>query len=83
VNIKLASEVSNICSGFRRLLRAGQFYQAGKIVAAVCHGPAALVGATDADGKSIFAGKSFTGYSNAEEDITQSVKVGNLKTALQ
>ncbi|KAJ7935156.1 class I glutamine amidotransferase-like protein [Mycena leptocephala] len=58
VNIKLASE----------------FYQAGKIVAAVCHGPAALVGATDADGKSIFAGKSFTGYSNAEEDITQSVK---------
>ncbi|KAJ7095332.1 ThiJ/PfpI [Mycena belliarum] len=58
VNIKLASE----------------FYQAGKITSAVCHGPAALVGAIDAQGKSIFAGKSATGFSNAEETA-----VGKLK----
>jgi len=29
----------------------------------------ALVGAVDAAGQSIFAGKHFTGYSNVEEDI--------------
>lgn len=38
----------------------------GKIVSAGCHGPAALVNATDADGKSTFNGKAFTGLSNAE-----------------
>ncbi|KAJ7368249.1 class I glutamine amidotransferase-like protein [Mycena albidolilacea] len=58
VNIKLASE----------------FYQAGKITAAVCHGPAGLVGGTDAEGKSIFAGKAATGFSNAEE-----IQVGKVK----
>ncbi|KAJ7937104.1 ThiJ/PfpI [Mycena leptocephala] len=58
VNIKLASE----------------FYQAGKITAAVCHGPAALVGVTDAEGKSIFAGKAATGFTNAEEIQVDKVK---------
>ncbi|KAJ7700031.1 class I glutamine amidotransferase-like protein [Mycena rosella] len=58
INIKLASE----------------FYQAGKITSAVCHGPAAIVGATDAQGKSIFAGKAATGFSNAEE-----IQVGKVK----
>ncbi|KAF7351267.1 Glutathione-independent glyoxalase HSP31 [Mycena sanguinolenta] len=58
INIKLASE----------------FYQAGKITAAVCHGSAALTGATDAQGKSIFAGKAATGFSNAEETAINMVK---------
>ncbi|KAJ6614298.1 ThiJ/PfpI [Mycena sp. CBHHK59/15] len=58
VNIKLASE----------------FFQAGKITSGVCHGPAALVGATDADGKSIFAGRAFTGFSNTEEETFDTVK---------
>jgi len=57
VNIKLASE----------------FYQSGKVVSAVCHGTGALVGATDASGKSIWAGRKFTGFSNAEEEIAQMV----------
>ncbi|KAH7908496.1 class I glutamine amidotransferase-like protein [Hygrophoropsis aurantiaca] len=52
---------------------ASEFYRAGKIVSAVCHGPAALVGATDGDGKSIFAGKPFTGFSNAEERAVDKV----------
>ncbi|KAF9462591.1 ThiJ/PfpI [Collybia nuda] len=48
---------------------ASQFYQAKKITAAVCHGPAALVKAVDASGKSIFSGKNLTGFSNTEEEI--------------
>ena len=35
----------------------------------------ALVGAVDAAGKSIFAGKRFTGFSNAEEDAIGDRKV--------
>ncbi|EPQ58984.1 class I glutamine amidotransferase-like protein [Gloeophyllum trabeum ATCC 11539] len=58
VNIKLASE----------------FYRKGKLTAAVCHGPAALVGATDSEGKSIFEGKAATGFSNAEEEQAGKVK---------
>ncbi|KAK7061673.1 ThiJ/PfpI [Favolaschia claudopus] len=53
---------------------AGEFYQAGKITAAVCHGPAALVNVKDADGKSIFAGKAATGFSNDEETQVGKVK---------
>ncbi|KIK59505.1 hypothetical protein GYMLUDRAFT_669460 [Collybiopsis luxurians FD-317 M1] len=59
VNIKLASD----------------FYNAGKITSAVCHGTAALVGATTADGKSIFAGKEFTGFSNLEEEAVGGVEI--------
>lgn len=36
----------------------------------------ALVGATDASGKSIFVNKAFTGFSNAEEEQVQKVQVG-------
>ncbi|KAJ6599119.1 class I glutamine amidotransferase-like protein, partial [Mycena vulgaris] len=70
VNIKLASEarIFLLCSPW------APFYQAGKITSAVCHGPAALVGVTDAQGKSIFAGKSTTGFSNVEEIQVDKVK---------
>ncbi|KAI3612513.1 hypothetical protein WG66_009882 [Moniliophthora roreri] len=62
-----------------------QFYRAGKITAAVCHGPAALAAVTGADGKSIFAGRKATGFSNAEEEQVGKVKPkvlvdGNLYT---
>ncbi|KAI0347107.1 ThiJ/PfpI [Trametopsis cervina] len=53
---------------------ASAFWQKGKITSAVCHGPAALVGATDASGKSIFAGKQFTGFSNEEEHAVHKVE---------
>ncbi|KAJ7592004.1 class I glutamine amidotransferase-like protein [Mycena floridula] len=52
---------------------ASDFYRAGKITAAVCHGTAALAEATDSQGKSIFVGKSFTGFSNAEEKAVNAV----------
>ncbi|KAJ7591993.1 class I glutamine amidotransferase-like protein [Mycena floridula] len=53
---------------------AENFYRSGKIIAAVCHGTAALAGVTDAQGKSIFIGKKFTGFSNAEEEASGLVK---------
>ncbi|MEE1751659.1 type 1 glutamine amidotransferase domain-containing protein [Streptomyces sp. SP18CS02] len=39
----------------------------GKPLAVVCHGPAALLATTDADGTSPFAGYRLTGFTNAEE----------------
>jgi putative intracellular protease/amidase len=43
-------------------------YDSGeKIIAAVCHGPAGLVGAKRADGKPLVAGRKVTGFTNAEE----------------
>ncbi|KAH8834788.1 class I glutamine amidotransferase-like protein [Flagelloscypha sp. PMI_526] len=53
---------------------ASEFYQSGKITSGVCHGPAGLVGATDSSGVSIFKGKHFTVFSNAEEEVAQKVK---------
>ncbi|KAF8812390.1 ThiJ/PfpI [Phlegmacium glaucopus] len=53
---------------------ASEFWQSGKIVAAVCHGTSALVEAVDDKGQSIFVGKSFTGFSNKEEEAVQKVK---------
>ncbi|MFC9362045.1 type 1 glutamine amidotransferase domain-containing protein [Rhodococcus sp. NPDC057014] len=50
---------------FGALLR--QFFDAGKPVAAVCHGPAALLPARDDNGEWLFAGRKVTGFSNKEE----------------
>lgn len=43
------------------------FTAADKPVAAVCHGPAALLPATAADGRWVFAGRRLTGFTNEEE----------------
>lgn len=43
-------------------------WNAGRIVAAVCHGPAALLGITLDDGTPLVQGRRLTGFSNAEED---------------
>ncbi|KAF5331729.1 hypothetical protein D9611_007723 [Ephemerocybe angulata] len=53
---------------------ASDFWAANKIVSAVCHGPAALVQAVDSNGKPIFAGRQFTGFSNEEENQVGKVK---------
>lgn len=42
-------------------------YGNGKVVAAVCHGPAALVNVRLADGSHLVAGKRVSAFSNAEE----------------
>lgn len=44
-----------------------QLYQAGKVIAAVCHGPAAFVGVTLDDGRPLVSGKRVTGFTNEEE----------------
>ncbi len=49
----------------KALLR--HFVDSGKVHAAVCHGPAALLGATTASGESIVAGKRLTSFTNEEE----------------
>lgn len=43
------------------------FYEGDKIVAAVCHGPAGLVGATLSNGKPLVAGKTVTSFTDDEE----------------
>jgi putative intracellular protease/amidase len=49
----------------QRLLR--EFHTEGKIIAAVCHGPAGLVGATLADGTPLVKDRVLTSYTNSEE----------------
>ncbi|KQV50514.1 hypothetical protein ASC95_14185 [Pelomonas sp. Root1217] len=44
---------------------------AGKVIAAVCHGPAALVHAKRADGQPFFQGRRATGFTNAEEFLAR------------
>ncbi len=44
-----------------------QFYQSGKPVASVCHGPACLVGARNPQGKPIIDGHRFTCFTDSEE----------------
>ncbi|MFF7442846.1 type 1 glutamine amidotransferase domain-containing protein [Streptomyces sp. NPDC008122] len=41
--------------------------RSGKPLAVVCHGPAALLAATDADGSNAFAGRKVAAFTNAEE----------------
>ncbi|KAK3954467.1 class I glutamine amidotransferase-like protein [Pseudoneurospora amorphoporcata] len=45
-----------------------EFWDAGKVVAAVCHGPAALVNVKLSDGSSLLQGRKVTGFTNEEED---------------
>eukprot|EP00884_Botryococcus_braunii_P004616 jgi/Botrbrau1/14155/Bobra.182_3s0095.1 len=44
-----------------------QFYEAGKVVSSVCHGPASFTGAVKANGEPLVKGKKVTGFSNSEE----------------
>lgn len=48
---------------------------AGGIVAAVCHGPAALVNVKRSDGKYLVAGKKMASFTNGEEEEVQATKI--------
>jgi len=47
----------------------GTLHDQGGVVAAVCHGPAALVDVRLADGSLLVAGRRMTGFTNAEEGV--------------
>jgi putative intracellular protease/amidase len=49
----------------QQLLR--EFHEAGKIIAAVCHGPVGLVGATRSDGTPLVKDRVLTAYTDSEE----------------
>ncbi len=51
------------------------FYRNDKPVAAVCHGPAALVNAKNAEGAPLVQGKKVTAFTNTEEEAVQLTKV--------
>jgi len=46
-----------------------EFYEAGKVAAALCHGTAVLRYATLKDGTPLVRGKTVTGFANIEEDF--------------
>jgi putative intracellular protease/amidase len=48
-----------------------KIYEKGGVVAAVCHGPAALINVKLSSGDYLIKGKSVTGFTNKEEDIVQ------------
>ncbi len=52
-------------TGLGRLLT--EFHDAGKVVAALCHGPAGLLPAVRANGEFVFAGKEMAVFSDEEE----------------
>ncbi len=50
--------------------KLGAFFEKGKIVAAVCHGPGALISARKSDGKSILYERKVSCFTNTEEEKT-------------
>lgn len=55
----------------RAALRA--FYEARTVTAALCHGTAALIDVTLAEGSFLIAGKTMTGFANVEEDYADAL----------
>jgi putative intracellular protease/amidase len=53
----------------------GAAHAAGKVVAAVCHGPAALVGVKGAEGEPVVRGRRVAAFSNDEENAVGLVGV--------
>lgn len=45
----------------------GKMFSSGRVVGAVCHGPAGLLAAKDANGEPIVKGRRINGFTNAEE----------------
>jgi putative intracellular protease/amidase len=48
------------------------FYEAGKIVAVVCHGTCILLRTRTADGRLLVEGKTWTGFADSEEEFADS-----------
>lgn len=48
---------------------------AGKVIAAVCHGPAGLLRAKGSDGQPLVSGRAVTGFTNSEEEAVGKTKM--------
>jgi putative intracellular protease/amidase len=48
---------------------AAAFAASGRLIAALCHGPAALLGAKDRNGAPLVAGRKLTAFTNGEETL--------------
>jgi putative intracellular protease/amidase len=53
---------------------AEEMWKQGKIVSAICHGPAAIVNVKDENGKNIVTGRKVTCFSNVEEEQVKLTK---------
>jgi putative intracellular protease/amidase len=64
---------------------ASAFAASGRVVAALCHGPAALLGAKGSDGGPLVGGRKLTAFTNGEETLAglQSVVPFLLETRLR
>lgn len=51
----------------------GEFYEAEKVTAALCHGTAALLDVKLSNGSLLIAGKTMTGFANVEEDFADQI----------
>lgn len=54
---------------------ASEIYENGGVVAAVCHGPAALLNIKLKDGTHLLEGRQVTGFSNSEEEAAKLTQV--------
>ncbi len=54
---------------------ARRIYEAGGVVAAVCHGPAGLLNVKLSDGKHLIEGKKVSGFTNEEEELVKRTAV--------
>ena len=52
-----------------------EIYEAGGVVSAVCHGPAALVNVTLGDGSYLVAGKKVASFTNGEEEEVEATDI--------
>lgn len=51
-----------------------EFEEANKVIAAVCHGPAAFINVKRADGSSFLQGATVSAFTDAEEDMVQATQ---------
>jgi putative intracellular protease/amidase len=59
--------------------KVAEFYEAGKITSALCHGVAILRYATVSSGDPIVRGKTVTGFANVEEDFSDNAALSRDK----
>lgn len=65
----------DLATDLRNAALLSEMFDSGKIIGAVCHGPAALVMAVGKDSRSILAGRKVTGFSNTEEEAVKLEKI--------